>query len=150
MKLKQMTLSPSRFIHALSLMKKALWDFKIQIIVLAILGFVSGLLEGIGINALIPLFAFIVKDPSQSPDIITRTIQNTFIFLHIPFNIIFLILLIAILFIFKSLVLYYANYLNIKITTQYDRKMKNDLFRETLYTSWPYLMNQKIGYLEKV
>ena len=101
--------------------------FKLQIIILAILGFISGLLEGIGINALIPLFAFIVKDQSQTPDIITRTIQKTFEMLHIPFNIVFLLLLIALLFIFKSIVLYIANYINIKITTEYDRKMKNFL-----------------------
>lgn len=150
MKLKQIKLNPSRFINALSLAKKALWDFKFQIGILAILGFISGLLEGIGINALIPLFAFIAKDKSQAPDIITRTIQKIFEMLHIPFNIVFLLLLIALLFIFKSIVLYIANYINIKITTEYDRKMKNDLFQKTLYTSWPFLMEQKIGYLEKV
>lgn len=145
-----MQLKPSRLIYALTLLKKALWDVKFQIIILAILGFISGLLEGIGINALIPLFAFIIKDKSQNMDIVTRFIQNVFGFLHIPFTIIFLIIFITILFIIKSIILYVANYINIAITTEYDKKMKNELFRETLYTSWPYLMKQKIGYFEKV
>ena len=51
-----------------------------QIIALTALGFLSGLLEGIGINALIPLLAILTGTASGGDDPISQTIANFFYF----------------------------------------------------------------------
>ena len=43
-----------------SFSKRAFVHYKLQIVLLMVLGFVGGILEGVGINAVIPLFSFIV------------------------------------------------------------------------------------------
>lgn len=44
----------NRLITIIKLSQRAFSQYKVQIIILTVLGFLTGLLEGIGINALIP------------------------------------------------------------------------------------------------
>ena len=50
----------NRLASIIKLSRRAFGRYKWQIVVLTVLGFISGLLEGIGVNALIPLFSFII------------------------------------------------------------------------------------------
>src|SRR3989344_2979173 len=65
------------------------------------LGFLSGLFEGIGVNALIPLFSFVVGDGNGGTDFISRTIEKVFLLLNIDFSIVSLMYLVAVLFMLK-------------------------------------------------
>lgn len=129
------------------LSRQAFGNYKKRILALVGLGFLGGLLEGVGVNALIPLLASITKE-NKGNDLITRTLEKFFEFLHIDFSLKQLLVFISILFVLKACVLIYSHYLKAKITNGYIRDIRNKLLKKTLRASWPYLQSQKLGYLE--
>lgn len=133
-----------------TLFNEGFGKYKPQILVLVVIGFLSGLLEAVGINAIIPLFSFVTAGPNQNPDIVTGGIQWFFRFAHIPFSLRFLLIFIVALFMFKALAMIAYHYINITITADFERQTREVLFGETLRAHWPYLLQQKIGYLEKI
>jgi len=140
----------NRILVALKLLKGAFGRYKYQLIVLTILGFLSGLLEGIGVNAIIPLFTFITPGASKATDTISKAIEKFFSVLHLNYTFTYLAGMIALLFLLKTIFTVVANYVSARITASYEKQMRADLFEKTLDTSWPYLLEQKIGHLEKI
>ncbi|MFH1426994.1 MAG: ABC transporter ATP-binding protein [Patescibacteria group bacterium] len=143
-------LKDNRVRTILRLASQAFGKYKKQILVLTILGFVSGILEAVGVNAIIPLFSFAIGDGEGGTDIISQTIENFFGYVHISFSLKYLLIFICSLFIFKAMTLLYFNYLRIKITADYEERTRNELFQNTLNADWPYLSKQKLGHLENV
>lgn len=139
-----------RITSAIKLFRQGYGEYKRQIIILGVLGFFSGLLEGIGVNAIIPLFSFVSDGQDRGADFISRTIESFFNFFNIGYNLKYLLIFISVLFILKAVMLIIFNYINVKITSDYERKTRSDLFRDTMLADWPYLLRQKIGYLEQV
>lgn len=139
-----------RIKSAIKLFKEGYGEYKKQIILLSILGFFSGILEGIGVNAIIPLFSFISGGQNRGTDLISRMIEGFFHVLHINYSLKYLLIFICALFIVKAAAIVWFNYINVKITTDYEKKTRNELFRDTLTADWPYLLKQKIGYLEQI
>lgn len=139
-----------RIFSTIRLFQRGYGEYKRQIIILTVLGFFSGLLEGIGVNAIIPLFSFVSENNNRSSDFISRTIENFFNFFHLDFNLHYLLIFISILFILKAIMLVIFNYINVKITSHYEQKTRSDLFCDTMLADWSYLLRQKIGYLEQV
>ena len=143
--------SISRVVEAFKLIRQLFGGYKKQIAFLAILGFFSGLLEGIGVNSLIPLFSFFVKsDERLGGDTIANYIRDFFAFFHMPFTLPILLIFICVLFTFKGVIALYFNYLRTKICLEYDRTIRSALYKDTLYANWPYLSQQKVGHLETV
>ncbi|MBI4114676.1 MAG: hypothetical protein HY445_02440, partial [Candidatus Niyogibacteria bacterium] len=64
--------------NTLLFLKKAYSPYKTQILILAGIGFASGLLEGIGVNVLIPLFSLIAGNSAEGSNFITKAIENSF------------------------------------------------------------------------
>ena len=143
-------LKDNRLATIIKLSWRAFGQYKLQIFILTLLGFLSGLLEGIGINALIPLFSFITGQENGGNDFISQTIEKMFLYAHIDFNIKFLLIFISSLFIFKAFILILFSYIIIKITTSYEWRTKINLLASTLKANWPYLLKQKLGYLETI
>src|SRR3989338_4908460 len=139
-----------RFIRTIKLFREAYGAYRLQILLLAGMGFLSGILEGLGVNTLIPLFSLITKDTTTGDDAISKAIRNSFSYFNIDFSLKYLLILIAALFVAKAVVLFIVMYLQITITTEYERRTRIDLFRKTLNAQWGYLLQQKIGYLEKI
>src|SRR3989344_3675554 len=139
-----------RFIRTIKLFREAYGAYRLQILLLAGLGFLSGILEGLGVNTLIPLFSLITKDTTTGDDAISKAIRNSFSYFNIDFSLKYLLILIAALFVAKAVVLFIVMYLQVTITTEYERRTRIDLFRKTLNAQWGYLLQQKIGYLEKI
>ena len=129
---------------------KAFEQYRFYIIWLGTLSVIGGLLEGIGINAIIPLFAFIDKTSAGGTDIISRTLKQLFVFLGISFTVKTILIFILALFIIKAIVLFYTNDLTYKITTQYERDSRLELFKLMAETDWPHLAQQKIGHLDQL
>jgi len=129
---------------------KAYWGYKKQIVALTILGFLSSLLEGIGINAAVPLFSFLSGTKSQANDVISKIIQEIFTFFHINFSLKYLFIFICFLFIFRVVVLVLSNYIKIKIAANYEEKTRGELFKLTMEANWPHLLKQKLGHLETI
>lgn len=130
------------------LARRAYRPYKLQILALTVLGFGSGILEGIGINAVIPLLTFVLGLHDPATDTISIAIQTFFAWTHIPFVPKFLLAFIVILFIIKAAVALLLSYIQIRITTEYERATRARLFSVMLRASWPYLLREKLGNLE--
>jgi ABC-type multidrug transport system fused ATPase/permease subunit len=130
--------------------KLAFGGYRWQIITLIVLGFLSGLLEGIGINALIPLFSFLTGKSSGETDAISRIIEKLFLLSHINFEARFLLIFIALLFILKALVMIIFSYLSANVSLSYEKSTRDKLMTGFLRASWPYLLQQKLGYLATI
>lgn len=144
-----MAFKNNRIIVNLKILYQGFKGYKKQIIILMILGVVSASAEGIGINALIPLFSFITG-AGAGDDFISRAIKEAFSLLHIKFSLKHLLVFICSLFIFKAVFLVLCEYIRIKITADYEINTQNGLFKRFLKASWPYLLKQKLGHLETV
>lgn len=127
---------------------KAFNPYKKQIILLTFLALINALLEGIGINTLIPIFSYFFKDNAGENNVLLQITQYFFDFLNIDFSLKQLLIFTISIFILKAIIMIITNYIKINITTAYDTKIKSDLLKKTLKASWPYLVNQKIGHLE--
>lgn len=145
-----MSLKENRLITIIKLSQRAFGQYKLQIIILVVLGFLTGLLEGIGINALIPLFSFIIGQENGGDDFISQMIEKVFLYAQVDFNIKFLLIFISSLFIFKAFVSVLFSYIIAKITASYEEKTRSNLFNATLKANWPYLLKQKLGHLETI
>ncbi len=140
----------NKILIGLKIFKRAFGSYRWSIALLIATGFLSGLMEGIGINTVIPLFSFVVKDQQKPMDPISMGIEAVFNFLHIPYNLTFLLVLIATLFVIKALMTFLTNYITERIRTGYVKSARSKLFDMTLEANWMYLSEQKIGHLEKV
>lgn len=131
-------------------MAQGFGQYKPQILILIIFGFISAFLEAVGINAIIPLFSFVSGEASTELDTVSRAIEGFFQALNINFTIKYLLIFMVSLFILKALAKLVFNYVQIKITANFEQDVRDKLFTSTLKANWPYLMQQKIGYLETV
>ncbi len=133
----------------LRLFKKAFKGYIPQMLALTVIGFLSGLLEGVGANALIPLFSF-VTGGDKGEDFISKNIENFFGLVGIDFTLSYLLVFIAALFVLKAVVLFIGSYIQLKISYGYEKNNRTELFKRSLESRWSYLLEQKIGHLEKV
>src|SRR3989344_3112051 len=85
-----------------SLLYRGYGFYKWQIIALACLGLVGGLLEGIGVNAVIPLFSFLTGATTHGADPISRFIEFFFNFVGIQFSLRYLLVFILVLFALRT------------------------------------------------
>lgn len=122
--------------------------YRTQILALTGLGFVGGILEGIGINAIIPLLTLVLGLQSPATDILSQAIQALFAWANIPFVPRYLLSFVVVLFIGKAAMSLWISYIQIRITNEYERATRAKLFSMVLNASWPYLLRQKLGNLE--
>lgn len=135
---------------AFKMINKAFKDYKRQFFIIVILGFLAGIFGGLGISAVIPIFSILTGQSVGGADIVSELIEKLFNFLRLPFNLPFLVSFIALLFVLKAIVQFSAKYFNAKIAAEYEESIRNKLFGATMRSAWPYLLNQKTGFLERV
>lgn len=145
-----MDLRDNRIFKLIGLFRRAFAGYKWRIALMAGLSFCSGILEGVGINAVIPIFSLIDGRQGDKADVISRTIEKFFAYLHIDFTVRMLVIFIMSLFIIRAAILFLNQYIVIKISTDYVRKTRAELFGAMLKSDWPYLSKQKVGYLEQL
>ncbi|OGZ33186.1 MAG: hypothetical protein A2V69_01510 [Candidatus Portnoybacteria bacterium RBG_13_40_8] len=143
-------MSKNRLTTITKLSKQAFGRYKLQIFLLIILGFVTGTLEGIGINAAIPVISLATEEGLGEADIISQTIEKAFLYFNIDFSLKYLLVFIVLLFVFKAIALVFCNYIRIKISANYEEQTRNNLFSKTINANWSYLIKQKLGYLETI
>jgi len=146
----KLKLKDKRLSTIIKLSKQAFGEYKLQIIILTILGFASGLLEGIGINATVPLISSVAKEGAKEADIVSRIIADVFGYFNIDFSLKFILIFITLLFILKAITLIICNFIKIKITATYEEQTRNKLFGKTLKANWPYLSQQKLVHLATI
>jgi len=118
----------------INLSRQAFGKYKLQIIVLTILGFLSGILEGIGVNALIPLFSYAINKDKAATDFISRSIEKFFTSLSLEANVNTLLIFIIILFIGRAVISVILNYIKMRIEADYEEKTRQNVFKKFL---WP-------------
>ena len=137
--------------NAFRLFKKAYGGYRIQILAITTLGFISGLASGIGISMLIPIFSLVAGEADMSnieglPDILGKFLN----FLNLGHNLPFILAIMISLFVLKAAVSLTASYINEKVSGRYMENMRLLSFERTLRSDWSYLMNQKVGYLDRI
>lgn len=137
-----------RLVALFRLGKRAYGPYKFQIAQLTALGFLSGVLEGIGVNAFIPLLSFVLGQGNEIVDTISGYIRTVFEFVHVPFVPKYLLLFIVILFIGKAAIGVVLDYIRVRINADYEQKTREKLFAAQLRSSWTHLLKQRIGHLE--
>lgn len=139
-----------KLLNAAKIFKRAFGRQKAVLLFLFFLSFLNSILEGIGIGALIPFFSFLGYNQSGNTDLISRSIEGFFNYLHVPFTLKFLLIFVAGLFILKAVVLFFTNFIAALVTFNYEKNLRHDLFKLTLYDAWPYLIKQKVGHLDQL
>ena len=128
---------------------QTLWQtfnrYRWHVAALVVFGFLSAILEGIGINAVIPLVSFFTGASNGPTDFITHAIQTLFSFLYIPFSFRYLLGFILVLFILRAVSVIVFGYIRGWISADFLGKESEDVLRRTLLASWPFLLKQKIG-----
>ena len=123
---------------------------RIGLLVLTVIGFFNSILDAIGIGIIIPLFSIFVHDANASTNFITRSTVRIFSFFHLSFNLYTLLGFMAMLFIGKAIGEFFVVYLRVRITANFEKEKRIDLYRRTLDCRWDYLLKQNLGYLENV
>lgn len=128
---------------------KTLWRtfalYRWHVAALVVFGIISALLEGIGINAVIPLMSFFTGGGGAATDFITNTIRGLFGFFHVPFTFRYLIGFIFCLFLLRAISVVVFGYIRSWISADFLGKESEDVLRRTLLSSWPFSLKQKIG-----
>ncbi len=123
--------------------------YRKHLLLLAALGFLSAILEGVGINAVVPLVTFFTGGGSGVPtDAVTGTIYKLFVFLHVPFSFRYLLGFIVILFFLRSVMMVAFGYIRGWVTADFMSKESSEMLRRLLSASWPFLLKQKLGVIQ--
>ena len=125
-------------------------NYKYGIALLIFSGFFSGLLEGVGVTSLIPLFSLITGKGELGDDVVSRVVQVFFSVLGIEYSLKFLLIFVFLLFLLKFLVEILTVYFSSLINTNYERDIMRKLFQRTVDASWTFLSRQKIGHLDNI
>src|SRR3989344_1855541 len=135
---------------AFKITSQAFKNYKRQFFLILILGFLAGIFGGLGISAVIPIFSILTGQSLEEADIVSEFIEKIFVFMHLPFSLPFLVSFIALLFVLKAIVQFSAKYFNAKTAAEYEESIRNKLFSVTMRSAWPYLLDQKAGFLERL
>jgi subfamily B ATP-binding cassette protein MsbA len=141
-----MTPKPPSAVAALS---KTFRSYRRHLLTLVFLGFFGALLDGIGINLVVPFISFLIGGADTLPgDIITSSIQHLFAFFDIPFKFRYLLILITALFLGRAATLVWFAYVRARIGADFMEKEMSYLLSATLSARWAFLLKQKAGYLQ--
>jgi len=126
---------------------RAFSGYRLHLALLVVLGFLSGILEGIGISAVIPLFSFLVGG-GPGDDVLSRAVEGLFSYLPFALSTGSLLVFILALFVARAAILVLFNYFRARVSTSYLIRMMNELLERTLHAQWGYLLTQRLGYAE--
>ncbi len=129
------------------LLKRVFRPYVWHIVGLMVLGLLGAVLEGIGINAAIPLLSFLINNGTPT-DFISRAIEALFKFLHVAFTFRSLLVLIVGLFLMRAAAAILFGYTRGFITADFQSNESEQMLQKTFYASWPYLLKQKLGYVQ--
>jgi ABC-type multidrug transport system fused ATPase/permease subunit len=138
-----------KFLTSVAFLRKAFPGYKWPMFWLIFFSFVSSLLEGFGINAVIPLFSLLDKE-SSGGDAVSESIRALFTAFHLPFTIKMLLIIILLLFVFKGLILFGVSYFSAHYIFEYEQKTRVEIVSKTFSASWPFLIRQKGGAIEQI
>ena len=124
-------------------------EYYVHLSLLVILGIFGAVLDGVGINAIIPLFSFLLGQNSpESLNSISSIIESFFVVLHIPFTFRYLLVFIGGIFLMRAAVLLWFAYVRARVTASFTFREMNRLLHDTIHARWKYLFAHKPGFLQ--
>jgi len=136
-----------KILSALSVLWRTFARYRRYIAVLVVLGFFGAIVEGIGINAAIPLISFLISGGAPT-DVISRTVEAVFHFFHVPFTFRYLLGFIVALFIVRAVTMVAFGYVRGWISSNFLSTKSKNLLHRTFSASWPFLLRQKLGHVQ--
>ena len=136
------------FLETFRVLNTVFKGYRKNIAVIVVLGFFSGFLDSIGINILIPIFSFFTNNQLVGDDSISKFIFKIFSYLPFEYNLKSLLILVALLFLFRAVILLFSSYVSTKIRLDYRNSAVNNLLNLIFYAKWPFLLKQRIGYIQ--
>jgi ABC-type multidrug transport system fused ATPase/permease subunit len=134
-------------LSAFSVIWRTFAHYRRYIAILVVLGFFGAFLEGIGINAAIPLMSFLISGGAPT-DFISRAVEAGFGFVRIPFTFRYLLGFVIGLFILRAVAQVLFGYVRGWISAQFLSTKSKSMLRKTLFASWPFLLRQKLGHVQ--
>lgn len=119
--------------------------YRLHMGVLVVLGFLGAILEGIGINAAVPLLSFLLDGQSTPLDGVTKILRGAFELVGVPFTFRFLLGFIVVLFLVRAVALAIFGYLRGWIIADFLYHETGAIMRKMFAASWPFLLQQKLG-----
>lgn len=121
-----------------------------QISVLAVLGFFSSILAGIGIGAVIPLLSFLFVKTGEEPAGLVKYASDFFYLLNIPFNLEYILGFIVVVFTARAAVLFVFNYVSAQVRADYKIRTARGLLKKLLNSQWKFYISRKSGFIQDV
>lgn len=117
------------------------------LITLVAFGVLGALLDGIGINMLVPFLSFLTGGSVGSLDTITRVARSAFLFFGVPFQFRTILIFMVLLFTARAGVMVVFSFVRARIGVQFLERESGALLSETLGARWPYLLSLPGGYI---
>jgi len=128
---------------------RVLWDtfdrYRTHVVVLIVIGFVSAILEGIGINAAVPLLSFLLGSGGVPTDAISATLAQAAAFFSLPFTFRTLLYFILALFMVRACLVILFGYIRGWIVADFFFHKSRDMLSLMLSASWPFFVGRKMG-----
>jgi ABC-type multidrug transport system fused ATPase/permease subunit len=128
-----------------NVIRRTFWIYRWQLLVLALLGFLSALLEGVGINTAVPLLGFLTNNGAPATDTISTLVAKGFHLLYIPYTFRTLLFFILFLFVARAVASVMVGYVRGSITAHFLHSETIDLLSRTLRASWSFLLGERMG-----
>lgn len=145
-----MIIEQSQPMRALRLFRAAYATYTFPLLSIILLNLFSGIFEGIGINAIIPLFSFVGGQEHVPTDAISKAIVQAVTYFHITYTATVLLIFIAALFVLKALFSFFSRYVGLRIESGYELRTRKELFTLLLTSDWTHLKKQKAGFVDQV
>lgn len=125
-------------------------NFRRRMAFVIFLGFISSFLEGFGVALLVPLIAFLMNGKGVPTGALAKFISALPLGFLGSWSFKAIFILVAILFLAKGAVLFWAGVFRSNTRTSYSKAMRERLYRQMLLSSFSYLRSQKIGNFDHV
>lgn len=114
------------------------------------LGFFSSFLEGFGVALLVPLIAFLMNGSSAPTGALAKFVSALPLGFLGSWSFKAIFILVAVLFLAKGAVLFWAGVFRSNTRTCYSKSMRERLYRQMLLSSFSYLRSQKVGNFDHI
>jgi subfamily B ATP-binding cassette protein MsbA len=122
--------------------------YRWHLLALVVFGFIGALFEGIGINAAIPLMAFLTSGGALPTDFISRTIAALFAVFSISFTFRNLLIFVLALFMMRAVSMVVFGYVRGWVVADFLSSESETVLSRILFASWSFLLRQKLGNLQ--
>lgn len=140
----------NKILHWCRLFNTLYRNFRRRMAFVIFLGFVSSFLEGFGVALLVPLIAFLMNGSGAPTGVLAKFVSALPLGFLGSWSFKAIFILVAVLFLAKGAVLFWAGVFRSNTRTSYSKSMRERLYRQMLLSSFSYLRSQKVGNFDHI